>query len=137
MAGLADSRPHTLSGGQQQRVALARALACRPQVLLLDEPFAALNTMLRRALRHDLAAVRRRWGIPALMITHDIDDVLELADVACVYEDGRVVRQVDLRDGSMDEAALGVSGEPRLSLSQARQALASRIQGLDVLPAQR
>ena len=78
LAPMADSRPATLSGGQQQRVALARALACQPQILLLDEPFAALDTMLRRSLRRDLAEVRRRMGIPAIMITHDLDDVLEL-----------------------------------------------------------
>ena len=135
LASLAESRPHTLSGGQQQRVALARALACRPRVLLLDEPFAALNTMLRRALRADLAAVRRRWGIPALMITHDIDDVLELADVACIYEDGRVVRQVELRKVPPDEASLRVSGELRPAASPARQAMVRRIQGLDALAA--
>ncbi|SCK46197.1 molybdate transport system ATP-binding protein [Variovorax sp. HW608] len=97
---MADSRPRTLSGGQQQRVALARALACRPQVLLLDEPFAALNPMLRSAVRQDLAAMQREWGIPVLMITHDIDDVLDLADVAFVYEAGQVVREVDLRGGT-------------------------------------
>jgi molybdate transport system ATP-binding protein len=89
-----------LSGGQQQRVALARALACRPQVLLLDEPFAALNPMLRSAVRQDLAAMQREWGIPVLMITHDVDDVLDLADVAFVYEAGQVAQEVDLRDGT-------------------------------------
>jgi molybdate transport system ATP-binding protein len=96
LAGLADSRPSTLSGGQQQRVALARALALQPAVLLLDEPFAALNPMLRQQLREELAAVRARWGIPAVMITHDVDDVLALANVAFLIEDGRVVREVDL-----------------------------------------
>ncbi|MDM0106360.1 ATP-binding cassette domain-containing protein [Variovorax sp. J22R24] len=112
LTAMAQSRPRTLSGGQQQRVALARALACRPQVLLLDEPFAALNPMLRSAVREDLAKMRREWGIPVLMITHDIDDVLELADVAFVYQAGQVVREVNLRDGiSRDLAAqrLGVS----------------------------
>ncbi|MEJ8812747.1 ATP-binding cassette domain-containing protein [Variovorax ureilyticus] len=100
LTAMADSRPRTLSGGQQQRVALARALACRPQVLLLDEPFAALNPMLRSAVRQDLAAMQREWGIPVLMITHDIDDVLDLADVAFVYEAGQVAREVDLRAGT-------------------------------------
>lgn len=103
LTAMAGSRPRTLSGGQQQRVALARALACRPQVLLLDEPFAALNPMLRSSVRQDLATMRREWGIPVLMITHDIDDVLELADVAFVYQAGQVVREIDLRDGSSRE----------------------------------
>ncbi len=100
LKALADSRPATLSGGQQQRVALARALACQPQVLLLDEPFASLNPMLRDSLRKELAQARRDWGIPALMITHDVEDVLALADVAFVYAGGQVAREVDLRDGS-------------------------------------
>jgi molybdate transport system ATP-binding protein len=106
LAALADSRPQKLSGGQQQRVALARALACQPQVLLLDEPFAALNPMLRGELRNELAQVRRQWGIPVLMITHDIDDVLALADVAFVYNEGQVVREIDLHNAQSRELAL-------------------------------
>jgi molybdate transport system ATP-binding protein len=112
LAALADSRPRTLSGGQQQRVALARALACRPRMLLLDEPFAALNPMLRHAVRQDLAAMRRAWDIPVLMITHDIDDVLDLADAAFIYEAGQMVREVDLRQGTSRSLAaqqLGVN----------------------------
>ncbi|MFT4100053.1 MAG: ATP-binding cassette domain-containing protein [Burkholderiaceae bacterium] len=95
---MADSRPRHLSGGQQQRVALARALACSPRALLLDEPFAALNPMLRDSLRAELAAVCRDRGIPALMISHDVDDVLALADVAFIYDGGRIARRVDLMD---------------------------------------
>jgi molybdate transport system ATP-binding protein len=112
LTAMADSRPRTLSGGQQQRVALARALACRPQVLLLDEPFAALNPMLRSSVRQDLAIMRREWGIPVLMITHDIDDVLELADVAFVYQAGQVVREVDLRNGGTREFMAQKLGVP-------------------------
>ncbi|CAN7432705.1 ATP-binding cassette domain-containing protein [Variovorax paradoxus] len=110
LAALADSRPQKLSGGQQQRVALARALACQPQVLLLDEPFAALNPMLRSELRHELAQVRRQWGIPVLMITHDIEDVLALADVAFVYSDGQVVREIDLHNAQSRDFALREAG---------------------------
>jgi molybdate transport system ATP-binding protein len=102
----ADSRPATLSGGQQQRVALARALACQPQVLLLDEPFASLNPMLRDSLRQELAEVRRNWKIPALMITHDVDDVLALADVVFVYRAGQIVQEINLGDASSREFAL-------------------------------
>jgi molybdate transport system ATP-binding protein len=97
LLALADSRPAHLSGGQQQRVALARALVCEPAVLLLDEPFAALNPMLRQDLRRELADACRRWNTPALMITHDVDDVATLADVAFVFDQGRVVREVDVR----------------------------------------
>jgi molybdate transport system ATP-binding protein len=96
LAALAGSRPATLSGGQQQRVALARALAVEPRVLLLDEPFASLNPVLRRQLREDLAATRERWGVPALLVTHDVEDVLALANVALLIDGGRVRREVDL-----------------------------------------
>jgi molybdate transport system ATP-binding protein len=105
LAALAHSRPATLSGGQQQRVALARALACEPALLLLDEPFAALNPMLRQELRAELARVCARWRTPVVMITHDIDDVLALADVAFVIEQGQVVREVDVRRGEGREMA--------------------------------
>jgi molybdate transport system ATP-binding protein len=79
---------------------LARALACQPQVLLLDEPFAALHPALRQDLRDALAQVRRQWNIPALMITHDVDDVLALADVAFVFDAGQVVQQINLQDAT-------------------------------------
>jgi len=101
LAGLARSRPASLSGGQQQRVALARALACEPTLLLLDEPFAALNPMLRQGLREELAQVCAHWRIPVVMITHDVDDVLALADVAFVIEHGRAVREVDVPRGQV------------------------------------
>jgi molybdate transport system ATP-binding protein len=112
LAALAASRPRTLSGGQQQRVALARALACRPRMLLLDEPFAALNPMLRHTVRQDLAAMQRDWNIPVLMITHDIDDVLDLADVAFVYEAGQVAREVDLRGSTSRDLMAQKLGVP-------------------------
>ncbi|KQW42286.1 MULTISPECIES: ATP-binding cassette domain-containing protein [unclassified Roseateles] len=90
LATLARSKPATLSGGQQQRVALARALACNPQVLLLDEPFAALHSALRRELRDELKRVRARWGIPAVMVSHDADDVVALAEEVFLFDGGHV-----------------------------------------------
>ncbi|CAN7583499.1 ATP-binding cassette domain-containing protein [Pseudorhodoferax sp. LjRoot39] len=123
LSAMADSRPQTLSGGQRQRVALARALACEPQLLLLDEPFAALNPMLRDELRVELASACRQAGIPALMITHDVEDALALADEAFVYEEGCVVRRVDLRAGVQVElrrAALAGAAPLAATPSRAR-----------------
>ncbi|ROR24764.1 molybdate transport system ATP-binding protein [Comamonas sp. BIGb0124] len=96
LTALADSRPGTLSGGQKQRVALARALATQPRALLLDEPFSALNPMLRQSMRRELAQVRRQWDIPVVMISHDIDDVLALADTTFLFENGRAVSRIDM-----------------------------------------
>lgn len=123
LTAMAASRPATLSGGQQQRVALARALACNPQVLLLDEPFAALHPMLRQQLRDELRAVRERWGIPAVMITHDIDDVAALANRAYFVDGGRVTREVDLDAGEsrelLDPTPLRPADEARRALLKA------------------
>jgi molybdate transport system ATP-binding protein len=90
LAAMARSKPATLSGGQQQRVALARALACNPQVLLLDEPFAALHTTLRRQLRAELRELRQRLGIPAVIVSHDPEDVVALADEVFLLDGGGV-----------------------------------------------
>ncbi|MFI1198900.1 ABC transporter ATP-binding protein [Streptomyces sp. BHT-5-2] len=95
--GLADRHPHQLSGGQQQRVALARALAPRPQLLLLDEPFAALDAALRTELRSEVAATLRGAGATAILVTHDVDEALAFADTIAVMRDGRIV-QADTPD---------------------------------------
>jgi molybdate transport system ATP-binding protein len=79
-----------LSGGQRQRVALARALAAQPKLLLLDEPFTALDAPLRMRLRSELLALQRRRGIPMVVITHDPDDVAALGGRVIELENGRV-----------------------------------------------
>lgn len=91
LAPLADTLPAHLSGGQRQRVALARALVGAPQALLLDEPLAALDAPLRRRLRSELARWVARIGLPTLLVTHDEDDLAELADAAVRVEGGRAV----------------------------------------------
>jgi len=93
LQGLDHRRPRELSGGQQQRVALARALAVRPRLLLLDEPFAALDGSLREALREELVQVQTRTGITVVMVTHDLTDAFALGQRIVVYEAGRVIQQ--------------------------------------------
>lgn len=90
--GLADARPHEISGGQQQRVALARALAAAPRVLLLDEPFAALDAGLRVRVREDIAAILRAAGSTALLVTHDQSEALSLPDSVALLMDGTIVQ---------------------------------------------
>jgi molybdate transport system ATP-binding protein len=90
--GLEDRRPRQMSGGQQQRVALARALAAEPSLLLLDEPFSALEAPLRAMLRREVAAVRRRLDLTALFVTHDLGEAYALGDRIAVYDAGEVLQ---------------------------------------------
>ena len=85
-------RPDQLSGGQQQRVALARAMACQPRLLLLDEPFSALDTALRASTRRAVADVLGRAGITALLVTHDQAEAMSFADQVAVMRAGRLVQ---------------------------------------------
>ena len=98
LGGYGGRYPHQLSGGQQQRVAVARALAPQPEVVLLDEPFAALDATLRGRLRNDVAAALRAAGATALVVTHDPVEAMALADQLAVMRDGRVVQAGTARD---------------------------------------
>lgn len=93
LLGLERRRPHQLSGGQKQRVALARALAARPRLLLLDEPYSALDPVLREELRLEVASLLRAEGVGALHVTHDPDEALAVADRVAVLEGGRIVQE--------------------------------------------
>jgi iron(III) transport system ATP-binding protein len=92
LAGYGDRMPHELSGGQQQRVALARALAPRPQLVLLDEPFNALDSALRAGVRSDVRTALRATGATALLVTHDQQEALSTADLVAVVRDGEVTQ---------------------------------------------
>ncbi len=85
--------PHQLSGGQQQRVGVARALAADPEVLLMDEPFGALDPVTRGALQQEMKRIHRLLGRTIVLVTHDIDEALQLADNLVLMDGGRVVQQ--------------------------------------------
>ena len=93
LSGYERRRPHELSGGQRQRVALARALAARPSTLLLDEPFGALDANVRKDLRRWLRTLHERTHVTTLLVTHDGDEALEIADRIIVMRDGTVQQQ--------------------------------------------
>lgn len=92
LAGFTDRSPGQLSGGQAQRVALARALAPKPDVLLLDEPFGALDSVLRHTLARDVARILREQETTAILVTHDREEALDLADFVAVMDSGRIVQ---------------------------------------------
>jgi molybdate transport system ATP-binding protein len=93
---VADSYPRQLSGGQRQRVALARALIRKPDLLLLDEPFAALDPLLRNRMRSELLDTRARFGVPMIVITHDPEDLEFFADNLLVFEAGKIKHNMHL-----------------------------------------
>ncbi|MBL8704598.1 MAG: ATP-binding cassette domain-containing protein [Rhodospirillales bacterium] len=86
----AEKYPHQLSGGQQQRIALARALAPRPRMLLLDEPLSALDAKVRDELRGEIRDLQRALGVTTIMVTHDQDEAMEIADRIVLMNDGRI-----------------------------------------------
>lgn len=93
LEGLADRFPSQISGGQRQRVALARALAVDPKVLLLDEPFGALDAAVRRDLRVWLREIQEKLGITTLFVTHDQEEALDLADRVVILNEGKIVQE--------------------------------------------
>jgi molybdate transport system ATP-binding protein len=98
LSELSHRYPADLSGGQQQRVALARALATNPDVLLLDEPLAALDAPMRRELCADLGDTLREWGTIAVLVTHDLSEAYQIANTVVLYEHGRTTGAVPKND---------------------------------------
>jgi sulfonate transport system ATP-binding protein len=96
LADHADAWPLTLSGGQAQRVSLARALVAEPQLLLLDEPFGALDALTRLTMHTLLLDLWRQHGFGVLLITHDVDEAVALADQVLVLEEGRVIHTLTI-----------------------------------------
>jgi glycine betaine/proline transport system ATP-binding protein len=92
LSGFADARPGELSGGMQQRVGLARALAVDPEVLLFDEPFSALDPLIRRDMQDEVCRLQRELGVSAVFITHDLDEALKLGDRIAIMRNGEFVQ---------------------------------------------
>lgn len=110
MGGLGSRMPHELSGGQLQRVALARALAPQPALVLLDEPFAALDTGLRAAVRQQVRDAIKVVGATAVLVTHDQEEALSMADEVAIMAAGRVVQQGEPMSVYRDPASAEVAG---------------------------
>jgi len=119
IGNLAQSYPWQISGGQRQRVGLARTLIRKPAVLLLDEPFAALDPLLRIKMRQELLNTQWLFKVPMLVITHDPQDVAALAENLVVLHKGRVERTVDLKGPPYrDEKGIPVRGMIRQLLME-------------------
>ncbi len=126
-----DRRPHELSGGERQRVALARALAREPAVLLLDEPFAAVDRAVRRRLQDEIDELRRTLDIPLILVTHDFEDVVRLATHLLILEHGRAIACGPLSDlmsrpdlpWLRDAVGLGSVFEARVARRRSRRGL--------------
>lgn len=114
LTGLEQRRPKQLSGGQQQRVAVARALARTPNVLLLDEPFSAVDRATRERLYQELAELRRSLTMPIILVTHDLDEAAMLADRLCVLSQGQTLQ----------------TGEPDQIITQPDSVQVARLVGL-------
>ncbi|HEY8626435.1 MAG TPA: ABC transporter ATP-binding protein [Solirubrobacteraceae bacterium] len=133
LAGLHKRYPHELSGGQQQRVALARALAVSPDVVLLDEPFSALDAPLRADLRRDVARILAETGTTTVLVTHDQDEALGLADQIALLADGRVLAAAAPRALYRDPPDAGTAasiGEVNILPAQASGAYARCVLGM-------
>lgn len=122
MAGFAQRLPAALSGGQQQRVAVARALARAPQVLLLDEPFSAVDRPTREALYAEIRSLRASLNMPVVLVTHDMDEAQMLADDVVVLASGAV-----LRAGSVAEVLVDPLALRSLGLAEAGAIVSARV----------
>ncbi len=128
LAGFARKFPHELSGGEQQRVALARALAPRPRIMLMDEPFSGLDNRLRDGIRDDTLEVLKEEGTAVLLVTHEPDEAMRMADSIALMRGGTIVQQgapYNIYNAPVDKAAAAffsdineIRGEVRGALTQ-------------------
>lgn len=95
---LAGQSPRTVSGGQRQRIALARALAVEPKLLLLDEPFSALDSLLRKRMRHEFSRLLNKINLPVILVTHETEDIVSFADQLAIFNAGRVCCSLNARE---------------------------------------
>ena len=126
LAGFGPKHPHELSGGEQQRVALARALAPRPRVLLMDEPFSGLDNRLRDGIRDATLEVLKSEGTAVLLVTHEPDEAMRMADEIALMRDGRVVQRgapYNLYNSPADEAAAAFFSDVNVIRGTSRGAL--------------
>lgn len=125
IADLEHRKPHTLSGGQQQRVAIGRSLMMSPKLILWDEPFSALDHMIREDLRHLVLSLKNRLGIPMIFVTHDLEEAFQLADRLAIMSEGQIL-QLDDRDkvfnnpvNSLVGKILGITNTLKATYTQA------------------
>ncbi|ESX01537.1 ATP-binding protein [Mesorhizobium sp. LSJC268A00] len=123
--------PHELSGGQQQRVGVARALAAEPNVLLMDEPFGALDPIIRTKAQEDLLAIQKRFGTTMILVTHDMEEAVHMGDKIAVMDAGKLVQYAKPEEilarpaNAFVETLVGASEKPfrLLSLGRVREAV--------------
>ncbi|MFK0688776.1 ABC transporter ATP-binding protein [Mesorhizobium sp. IMUNJ 23033] len=123
--------PHELSGGQQQRVGVARALAAEPNVLLMDEPFGALDPIIRTKAQEDLLAIQKRFGTTIILVTHDMEEAVHMGDKIAVMDAGKLVQYAKPAEilakpaSAFVETLVGASEKPfrLLSLGRVRDAV--------------
>ncbi len=132
-AQYSEKYPHQLSGGQQQRVGVARALAAEPAVLLMDEPFGALDPIIREKAQDDLLDIQRRFGTTIVLVTHDIDEAFRLGDRVAVMSEGRLL-QYDRPEVLVTRPADALVGRMTGSAERAMRLLSLMTAGEAALP---